>query len=77
MSAPDTNVEKQERRHKPALLGIKGAMIFGVLMLLLIVLYSAYYGGEPTADAVTNTDQAVEPTATVPAVDPVVPGTND
>lgn len=77
MSAPDTNVSKQERQHKPALLGIKGAMLFGVLMLLLIILYSAYNGGDPTADAVTNTDQATEPTAQVPAVDPVATGTND
>jgi len=37
MSAPDTNIEKQERRHAPSLLGIKGAMVFGVLMLLGVV----------------------------------------
>ena len=28
MSAPDTNVEKEEQKHKPALLGIKGAIGF-------------------------------------------------
>ena len=77
MSAPDTNVKKQERRHKPSLLGIKGAMIFGLLMLLGVFFYSAYYGGEPTANAVTNTDQAEQGDATTPAVDPVATGTNE
>lgn len=74
MSAPDTNKSKQERRHWPALWGIKGAMIFGVAMLLFVILYTSFYAGEP--DAVTNTDQAEEGTATVPEVS-VEPGTND
>lgn len=77
MSAPDTNTEKQERRHKPALLGIRGAMIFGALMIVLLIFYVIINGGDPTADDVTNTDQATEPEASVPAVDPVVPGTNE
>jgi len=38
MSAPDTNVKKQEKRHKPSLLGIKGVLIFaGVLLVGLVV----------------------------------------
>jgi len=76
MSAPDTNVSKQKRRHRPALLGIKGAILFGVAMLLLLLLYSAYWGGAPTADAVTNTDQATQPTVVVPDAS-VAPTTND
>ena len=32
MSAPDTNIDKQEKQHKPALLGVKGAMIFGIVV---------------------------------------------
>ena len=40
MSAPDTNIEKQRERHKPALWGVKGAMIFGALMLVLIVVFA-------------------------------------
>lgn len=67
MSAPDTNAEKQERHHKPALLGIKGAMIFGVLMLLVIV-FATSLGSPP------NTE--VDPTATMPAIEPAVPGMN-
>ena len=76
MSAPDTDPDKQEREHKPSLLGIKGAMIFGVLMLLGLIIYTAMNADEPTADAVTNTDQAEDATATVPEVS-VEPGTND
>lgn len=40
MSAPDTNVEKQEKNHRPSLIGIKGAITFGILMLLAIIAYS-------------------------------------
>ncbi len=77
MSAPDTNPETQEKRHKPALLGIKGAMIFGALMIVILGFYVFSNGGDDTADAVTNTDQATEPSASVPAVDPIEPGTNN
>ena len=77
MSAPDTNVKKQEAQHKPALLGIKGAMLFGLLMVIGVSFYVISNGGDETADAVTNTQQAEEPSASTPAVDPVEPGTNE
>lgn len=35
MTAPDTNVERQTRRHKPALLGI-GAAVAAVLAFILL-----------------------------------------
>ena len=47
MSAPNTNVEKQEKKHKPALLGIKGAMIFAAALLLGLVTWLSYQGNEP------------------------------
>ncbi|SFR19921.1 hypothetical protein [Poseidonocella sedimentorum] len=37
MSAPDTNIHKQEKRHSPALIGILIAAGFGLLMLLLML----------------------------------------
>ncbi|MBV2361282.1 hypothetical protein KUH32_16070 [Thalassococcus sp. CAU 1522] len=38
MSAPDTNIEKQRKRHKPALLGIGAVVGFaGVLLFALVV----------------------------------------
>lgn len=74
MSAPDTNVEKQEKRHKPALLGIKGAVIFGVIMLLLIILFSVSRGGETSIEEVYNGD--VERQETTVGFDTYAPGTN-
>ncbi len=34
MSAPDTNVEKQKRRHKPALLAIGAVVAFAAIVFL-------------------------------------------
>ena len=51
MSAPDTNIERQEEQHKPALMGIKGAMIFGALMLIVIIGYSMLSSGDSGATA--------------------------
>ncbi|MFO7769917.1 hypothetical protein HAT86_06490 [Roseovarius gahaiensis] len=47
MSAPNTDVEKQEKEHKPALLGIKGAIIVAVLLLLGLITWLAAKGQEP------------------------------
>ncbi|MCR9113228.1 MAG: hypothetical protein NXH84_08150 [Rhodobacteraceae bacterium] len=47
MSAPNTNVEKQKDQHKPALVGIRGAMLFGAVLMLGLVTWLAYNGQEP------------------------------
>ncbi|MGR3435169.1 MAG: hypothetical protein ACU0CO_09830 [Shimia sp.] len=49
MSAPDTNVEKQKRRHRGPLRGIAFAVAFaGVLLVLyMIVLIARGEGAEP------------------------------
>ena len=47
MSAPDTNVKKQEEKHKPALLGIKGAIAFAALLLALFVGWVIVNGQSP------------------------------
>ena len=65
MSAPDTNIEKQETRHKPALLGIKGALIFGFLMILLllfVVLNNGRDGDESAASLTSETGTSTAPT---------------
>ena len=51
MSAPDTNVKKQEEKHKPALLGIKGAIGFAALLLVLFVGWVIINGQEPETPA--------------------------
>ena len=37
MSAPDTNIGKQEKQHRPSLIGLKGAILFAALVLLGVV----------------------------------------
>ena len=47
MSAPDTNVEKQKQEHKPALLGIRGAMWTAGALMVGLLLWTASQGQEP------------------------------
>jgi hypothetical protein len=47
MSAPKTDIDKQEQQHKPALWGIRGAMIFAAALLLALITWLAYQGQEP------------------------------
>ena len=47
MSAPQTNVEKQEKDHKPALLGMKASVIFAVVMLIVMIGWLALRGNTP------------------------------
>lgn len=74
MSAPDTNTRTQERRHRPALLGIKGAMAFGALMMLGLGLFVVGNAGDGAA--VTNADRAGQAGTAAPT-DVYAPGTND
>lgn len=74
MSAPDTNIERQADRHKPALFGIRAAMVFGALMLLGVTFAAFSNGGETTLDELY--DGSVEQTGGSVGFDPYVPGTN-
>lgn len=47
MSAPETNVKKQEKDHKSPLLGMKAAVGFAVVLLVLLVVYLSFGGNEP------------------------------
>ncbi len=63
MSPPDTDLEKQERRHKGPLGGMAAAMIFAAVLLVGLVLYLAYAGnepGEPEEHIDSRTGQEVE-----------------
>jgi hypothetical protein len=71
MSAPDTNIEKQEKRHKPALMGIKGAIGFGVLMVLVLLFFVIGNGRDDETQPGLSSDTTVAP------VDPVATGTNE
>jgi len=47
MSAPETNVETQKKQHKPALIGIRAAMIFAGILLLGLIVWTVWQGQEP------------------------------
>ncbi|SFE61849.1 hypothetical protein [Roseivivax sediminis] len=61
MSAPDTNTEKEEKRHRPALLGIRASLIYAAILLLGLIVWVFASGeedtGEPGGD---DTVQTVE-----------------
>ena len=76
MSAPDTNVERQAERHKPALLGIRGAILFGVLMLLAVVFTAVIRGEAPTEETMSGDPAEREAFKENVSTDPVEPGTN-
>jgi len=74
MSAPDTNTDKQERAHRPALLGIKAAIAFGLLMLLGVLGYNAINAGDGAA--VSNATPGAAQSEAAPT-DVYEPGTNN
>jgi len=63
MSAPQTNLEKQKRRHKGPLIGMAVGLIVGVLLMI-------YWGAAGSDDIATPPDAQ---DTTAPAV--VQPGT--
>ncbi|WP_340243956.1 hypothetical protein [Sulfitobacter pontiacus] len=68
MSAPDTNIDKQEKQHKPALLGVKGAMIFGIVIVAILGFILIDNGREDRQPAAEEGTQAITNDSTVPAV---------
>jgi len=69
MSAPDRNIEKQEARHKPALLGIKGAVVFGFLAMFPLAFFVFGTGGSaPILEEATSVN-GVSGNQAAPATD--------
>jgi len=74
MSAPDTNIETQEQEHRPSLVGIKGALMFGALMMVMLGVYSLYNGDDASAyNDAGETGAVAAPVQT----DVYAPGTNN
>ena len=73
MSPPDTNIERQEKRHRPALIGIAIAVIMGGLFFFLNALTAV--DEEPLEELPAGEEQA--PTGQTPAddADPAPAGT--
>ncbi|WP_135502834.1 hypothetical protein [Roseovarius aestuariivivens] len=49
MSAPNTNVEKQEKKHKPMLSGGVLFAIIGAVIVLALIVYMSLGGKVPVA----------------------------
>ncbi len=47
MSAPSTNVEKQAKRHRPAIWGIVAAIVFAAILFFAYLANLAADGNEP------------------------------
>ncbi len=68
MSAPDTNLETQAHRHAGPLTGMRLALTFAGALLLALITWTVFWGGEPTGaeEQIDGRTGAVEETA--PAV---------
>lgn len=55
MSAPHTDVEKQEKRHKGPLVGMGIVAVFGVLLILFLIFMGFGQGNEPEAESTIET----------------------
>ncbi len=64
MSAPDTNVKRQEKEHRPALFGIGFSLLWGTVLLIGLVLWVVFNGNEPgDGEAVDGTAAPTEQAA--------------
>ena len=48
MSAPNTNIEKQAERHRGPLSGMAIGLMFAGILLLGLIGWTVYNGGEPS-----------------------------
>jgi len=62
MSAPDTEPEKQEPRHKTPLLGMKRVIILVALMFIVLLFYTAMQSDEGETEAVSDSVPTVDVT---------------
>ena len=48
MSAPDTNIKKQEKNHKGSLTGMRAVLIFAAVLLVGFIVWVVANGNEPS-----------------------------
>ena len=73
MSPPDTNLEKQRRRHWGPLLGIGLVALFGIALILFWITGLVEEGGEPQGAEVQIDGRTGDPVVEVPTEDAVLP----
>jgi hypothetical protein len=71
MSAPQTNIEKQKKRHKGPLIGMALAVVFGVGLIFFWLMDEAADGQspldpEPASEATTAPQAGTAPTGNTP-----------
>jgi len=64
MSAPQTNIEKQKRRHSGPLIGMALVTIFGFAMVFFWMMYEASNGANPSTASPASDETA--PAETMP-----------
>ena len=73
MSAPQTNIEKQEKRHAGPLIGITAGIVLAVVLLLAFIFFNTGPVDEGNADAVESTVVPEGSTVAEPAADGSAP----
>jgi hypothetical protein len=56
MSAPDTNIEKQKKRHAGPLIGITAGLVFACIIGIAVLMMTSPEQGEGEADIVPSPD---------------------
>ena len=72
MSAPDTNTEKQERRHKAPLMGLKGVVVFAALALIGLVFYTVLQTEDDGVETLIESTPTVDVTDPSPTVETTI-----
>ena len=57
MSAPDTDVKKQSKRHRGPLFGFVVVLLWAGVLFAGFMAWTAYKGGEPTAETPLPVEQ--------------------
>jgi hypothetical protein len=62
MSAPDTNLKKQEKRHAGPLIGMAGGLLLAAILLFALITYQVdpVEDGEPEAVVAVPSTEATE-----------------
>lgn len=57
MSAPDTNVKKQEKQHKVPLVGMVWSVVWAAILLIGLLVWLSFSGNEPGNDQSIGEEQ--------------------
>ncbi|SHJ37431.1 hypothetical protein SAMN04488012_10893 [Palleronia salina] len=60
MSAPDTDVKKQQRRHKFPLVGMAWMVVWAAVLLIGLIVYLSLSGNEPGNETPIDEESATE-----------------